>query len=168
MAKTSLWDDYIERGASEVERVRRATAVIERETCPVELTPLGRVRWYTHPELDGPVSHALYQFELEIPAGSWSGRIAHQGGIVHYVLSGQGYTDLDGRQHAWEATDVIGIPARAAGVTFQHVNTGTTTVRLMVAMVNLDSSLGPFLGAEVRVIEPAPEYAAANAGGAPA
>jgi len=162
----SLWDDYVARGREEVVRVQRGAAVVERDKCPVELTPFGLVRWYTHPLLDRPVSRALYQFELEIPVGSASGRLFHQGGIAHYVLSGQGYTELDDKEHAWEASDVIGIPARSEGVTFQHVNTGSTTVRMQVCWANLDSALGPFLGAELNVLEPAPEYLKAHPGGA--
>jgi hypothetical protein len=162
----SLWDDYVARGRDEVVRVQRGAAVVERDKCPVELTPFGLVRWYTHPMLERPVSRALYQFELEIPAGSASGRILHQGGIVHYVLTGQGYTELDDKQHTWETADVIGIPARSEGVAFQHVNTGSTPVRMQVCWVNLDSALGPFLGSELTVLEPAPEFVKAHSDGA--
>ncbi len=158
-----LWDDIMARVQAEHQRKLAGVSVVSRETCPVELTPFGRIRWFTHPALSGPVIHSLYQFELEIPAGSRSGRLAHQGGIVHFVVRGRGYTELDGSRHEWEPEDLICIPARVHGVTFQHVNMGEEDALLVAAMPNFDSALGPALGAHFEVLEPAPEWIAAMA-----
>lgn len=159
---TTLWDQMVAAGREERERKANGYAVIERDKLEPELTPFGLLRWYTHPSLAGPNTRAIYFCELEIPEGSRSGRIRHQGGIVHFVVEGSGYTDLDGTIHEWERRDLIGIPPRPKGVAFQHVNTGAGRVRMVLAFPNFDSSLGAELGVALEVLSPAPEFAAAS------
>jgi hypothetical protein len=120
------------------------------------------VRWYLHNDLADPVTRALYFFELEIPAGSRSGLLRHQGGIVHLVVAGSGYTEYDGGRHEWTKRDVIAMPVRPEGVTFRHVNDGTGPARMVVAWPNLDSALGAEAGVAMDVLEPAPEYPAGS------
>lgn len=158
--RVSLWDHMVEAGRLERQRKADGYAVVERQRLPVELTPFGMLRWYLHPRLEGPNTRAIYFCELEIPAGSRSGKIRHQGGIVHFVTEGQGYTDLDGEVHQWERKDLIGIPPRPKGVVFQHVNTGSGRVRMVMAFPNFDSSLGAEMGVALEVLVPAPEFAA--------
>ena len=107
-----------------------------------------------------PVTKALYFCELEIPAGSRSGRLRHQGGMVNLVVQGSGYTRLDDVDHEWEQRDVIALPVRPDGVLFQHFNNGTGVARLVFAWPNLDSAFGPGAGVAMEVLEPAPEFAA--------
>jgi quercetin dioxygenase-like cupin family protein len=159
----TLWSKYMQRADGEIARVQAGRNLITRDECPRELTELGWVRWYLNPDLDEPTVRSLYRFELEIAPGSRSGRWFHQGGVIHYVLEGEGYTVVDGAQHDWEVDDVIAIPVRVEGITFQHFNTGTTPVRLLVTLANLDSAIGPAGGVAMSVTEPAPEYAAAHA-----
>ena len=158
----ALWDSIISRGIADRERVARGHSVVHRDELPVEVTPFGRLRWYLHHDLTGPATQALYFCELEIPPGSRSGILRHQGGIVHLVVEGSGYTRLDGTEHHWERRDVIALPVRPDGVTFQHVNNGVGVVRLVIAWPNLDSALGPHAGVAMDVLEPAPEYAEAH------
>ncbi len=157
MAET-LFEDVLERAAQE--RVRRASSsdLISRDDCPPEVSPMGIQRWYLHPALDKPSTQALYFHELEIPVGSWSGKLFCQGGIVHLVLEGSGYTEVDGVKHEWEAEDLIAIPIREYGVTYQHVNTGTEPVRMVVTWPNLDGAIGPEGGVEMKMLENAREY----------
>ena len=109
---------------SRAERDRRAKArnLIGREDCDPELNRMGTMRWYLHPHLDTPSTRALYFHELEIPQGSNSGKLYCQGGMIHFVLIGSGHTVLDGRAHEWEEGDVIAIPIRESGATYQHFN----------------------------------------------
>lgn len=158
----TLWDRMVAAGIEERERKAKGNAVIERDKLAAELTPFGLLRWYLHPQLTEPNTRAIYFCELEIPSGSRSGRIRHQGGIVHFVVEGRGYTDLDGTIHEWERRDLIGIPPRPLGVEFQHVNTGTGKVRMVLAFPNFNSALGAELGVALEVLSPAPEYAAAH------
>lgn len=158
---TTLWDAMVASGQAERERKAAGTGVMERGKLTSELTPFGLLRWYLHPQLTEPNTRAIYFCELEIPPGSRSGKIRHQGGIVHFVVEGEGYTDLDGDIHAWERRDVIGLPPRPHGLVFQHVNTGSGPVRMIMAFPNFDSALGSEMGVALEVLSAAPEFAAA-------
>jgi gentisate 1,2-dioxygenase len=160
MTAKTLFEDVVERAVAE--RARRAASknLITRDEAHAELSPMGMQRWYLHPRLDEPSTQALYFHELEIPPGSRSGKLRCQGGIIHLVLEGSGYTDVDGDWHPWEPEDLIAIPIREYGVTYQHFNTGSVPVRMMVAWPNLDSAVGPEGGVEMEVLENAPEYSA--------
>jgi hypothetical protein len=75
-----------------------------------------------------------------------------------FVLDGQGHTVVDGVTHSWQHEDVIALPIRERGITYQHVNTGGTTARLLVVWPNLDSALGPEGGVEMAVLEDSPDF----------
>lgn len=51
-----------------------------------------------------------------------SGKHRHQGGIMLYVLEGEGYTTMDGKRMDWEKGDLIVIPVKPDGVEHQHFN----------------------------------------------
>jgi hypothetical protein len=154
----SLWESILARAGAERALVDAGESTVRRDELEVEMTPFGRLRWYLHHDLTLPVTRALYFCELELPPGSRSGVLRHQGGIVHFVAEGSGYTTLDGAEHAWEQRDVIALPIRPEGVTFQHVNTGTGAARLVLAWPNLDSALGPEGGVAMEVLEPASDH----------
>ena len=158
----SLWDSIIQRSLGERTRVESGRNTVRRDELEPELTPFGLLRWYLHNDLDTPVTHSLYFCELEIPAGSRSGRLRHQGGMVHLVVAGSGYTVFDGVEHEWAARDVIALPVRPDGVEFQHVNNGTGPARMVISWPNLDSAIGPEGGVAMEILEPAPEYAASS------
>lgn len=146
-----------------IQRLRsvEGAKLVSREEATAEFTAMGMMRWYLHPDLYGPTTRSLYFHELSVEAGERSGRIQSQGGQIHYVLTGAGYTDLDGARHDWEAGDVIAIPTREMGVTYQHFNNGHEEARILVVWPNLDSALGPEGGVEMRILEPASAYQAA-------
>lgn len=158
----SLWDSIVRRSVAERSRVETGRNTVRRDEITPEVTPFGLLRWYLHNDLDAPVTHSLYFCELEIPVGSRSGRLRHQGGMVHLVVQGSGHTLFDGEEHEWAARDVVALPVRPDGVIFQHVNTGTGPVRMVVAWPNLDSSIGPEGGVAMEILEPAPEFAATS------
>jgi hypothetical protein len=158
----TLWDSIIRRARAERSLAANGRTTIRRDELTPELTPFGTLRWYLHNDLTTPATRAIYFSELEIPAGSRSGKIQHQGGIVHLVVEGRGYTVLDGERYDWEKRDVIAIPIRPKGVVFQHFNDGTGPTRMVVSWANFDSALGAEAGVAFDVLEPAPEYAAGN------
>jgi gentisate 1,2-dioxygenase len=51
-----------------------------------------------------------------------SGRHVHQGGLVIFVLEGEGYSIVDGERVDWEAGDLILLPTKPDGVEHQHFN----------------------------------------------
>jgi hypothetical protein len=156
----SLWDSIIQRSLDERTRVTTGNNTVRRRDLEPEITPFGVLRWYLHNDLQSPVTHSLYFCEIEIPVGSRSGKLRHQGGMVHLVVQGSGYTVFDGAEHEWASRDVVAMPVRPEGVVFQHVNNGTRPARMVISWPNWDSSLGPEGGVAMEVLEPAPEFEA--------
>jgi gentisate 1,2-dioxygenase len=154
----SLWDELIELRDAERDRLAKATMVVDGEKAPLETTPMGLIRWYTHPNLQEPAIRTYTLWVQEIPPGSRSGRMQHQGGRLHYVWKGQGHTIIDGVMYDWVADDVICLPIKADGVIFQHFNTGGEMVKLITAELNMVSAMGVDMGVAFEVLEPAPEY----------
>ena len=160
MSEVTLFDQTLEAARIERERVARGRDLVSRDELPVELNQFGFMRWYLHPNLEAPTTRALYFSELEIPVGSRSGLLQFQGNVIHYVLEGSGYTEFEGKDHDWEAGDVIALPVKEAGIRFRHNNTGLGPVRMLVCWPNFDSMQGPEGGVYMDVIEPCPEWAA--------
>ena len=162
MPEPTLYDLTFAESRAERDRRAKARNLIGREDCEPELNRMGTMRWYLHPHLETPSTRALYFHELEIPQGSNSGKLYCQGGIIHFVMVGSGHTVLDGRAHEWEEGDVIAIPIRESGATYQHFNTGVGPTRMLVCWANLDSAISPEGGVAMEVLEACPEWQAAN------
>jgi gentisate 1,2-dioxygenase len=119
------------------------------------------MRWYMHPLLDDVALRTLLLYMQEIPPGSRSGRQKCQGSIVFYVLEGRGYTVLDSTRYAWKAGDMINLPIRLEGITYQHFNADPERRAVLVgAEPNLVDALGVDKGSGFEELEPAPEYRA--------
>ena len=142
------------------ERKRRAEAkvVIKGADRPVEDTPLGNLRWYMHPIIeDSPTKFYLYYVQ-EIPAGGKSGKMVIPGGQIIYFWEGSGHTVLDGETFNWKAGDVLQIPVRPNGTTFQHFNTDAAPAKLIVADPNYTDPVGVDRGSRFEILEDAPGY----------
>lgn len=163
MPELTLFEQLLEAARIERERVARGRNHVNRDELEVELNQMGYMRWYLHPALEEPSTRALYFFELEVPKGSRSGLMQHQGGVIHFVLEGSGWTEYEGGQHQWEAGDVIALPIKEAGIEFRHHNTGLAPARILVTWPNFDSANGPEAGVLMRVVENCPEWDAAEA-----
>jgi hypothetical protein len=164
MSELTLFEQTLEAARIERERVARGRDLVSRDELPVELTPFGFFRWYLHPALEEPTTRALYFAELEIPVGSKTGLLQFQGNVIHYVLEGSGYTEYEGKDHEWEAGDVIALPVKEHGITFRHNSTGLSPVRMLVCWPNFDSANGPEGGVFMDVLEACPEWAAKQSG----
>ena len=51
-----------------------------------------------------------------------SGKHAHQGGLVIFVIEGKGYSIVDGERWDWEKGDLVLLPLQPGGVEHQHFN----------------------------------------------
>lgn len=126
---------------------------------PWEINRHGKMQWYLHPLLEDAALRTLIFYRQEIPPGSRSGRQKCQGGIIFYVLEGTGYTMVDRARHAWKAGDLINLPLREEGVTYQHFNTSADSRVLLAACEpNLVDVLGVDKGSGFEQVEPAPEW----------
>ncbi|MPZ14178.1 MAG: cupin domain-containing protein [Chloroflexi bacterium] len=156
---STLFDNLIALRDRQRREQSDAVKVIHGDDVPVEVNSHGIMRWYLHPSMDGLATRALIYFVQEIPPGSSSGKQQNQGDVVHYILEGEGYTEIDGEIQRWSSGDVVVLPLKSEGVVFQHVNTSRTqTARLISVQANLVDVLGVDLGSGFEELEPAPEY----------
>lgn len=65
-----------------------------------------------------------------------SGKHRHQGGLVIYILEGEGYTVVDGQRHDWEAGDLLLLPLKPGGVEHQHFNRYEGKPAKWIAFIN--------------------------------
>src|SRR3954453_17632057 len=114
---------------------KTAVQVVRLSELPLENNQQGLMRWYLHPSITDTILSTLAIYRQEIPPGSRSGRLKFQGGQIMFIVEGRGHTMLDGVKHAWEAGDVLNLPARRDGIIVQHFNDDP-------------EKLGAFLGAE--------------------
>lgn len=143
------------------ERAQKASsvAVVKGKQLPWETNRQGRMRWYLHPNIENTAIRSLLVFVQEIAPGSRSGKQKHQGGRIHYILEGKGYTVINGVKHEWEAGDAVVLPVKPDGVAFQHFNADPANpVRFIAAEPNLFDALGVDMGSGFDQLENAPEY----------
>ena len=139
-----------------------------------ETTPLGRVRVLSSPQATDVRTFSMDVFELEIPAGSRSGRRWHMADEVLYVLSGSGYSlhwevgaELDEKyyariakeptRHEIKAGDTLYVPQNTIA---QHFSADGAPLRLLSGQNRLFKQLGYD---RVAFLENAPEFDAARA-----
>jgi len=78
----------------------------------------GRGKTYLHPKITDTANGEWRVFIQEVRGQS--GKHAHQGGIIIYVLSGKGYTVFDGERVDWEEGDLMLLPYSPTGIEHQH------------------------------------------------
>jgi gentisate 1,2-dioxygenase len=85
-----------------------------------------------------------------------SGRHKHQGGLVIYILEGEGYSVVDGERHDWEAGDLLLLPLKLGGVDHQHFNKDDSKPVRWIAFINVP--LFTWGSSEMVQIENHPEF----------
>jgi quercetin dioxygenase-like cupin family protein len=136
------------------ERQMTGRIVVRYADCPQELTRQGRLRFYLDPTIkDTPLQHwTVFTHEVRTK----SGRHRHQGGLVIYVIDGQGYSVVDGVRVDWEKGDLILLPLRENGVEHQHFNTDLQKPALWMAFIHMP--MREYLASEMTQTEVSQEY----------
>ncbi len=139
--------------------IASAMKIVKGKDLPLEINPMGLYRWYLHPAMHNIACRSLLFWMHEIPPGSRSGKQKCQGGRIHYVHEGSGYTILDDSKYEWEQGDLILIPIKPDGSVHQHFNPNPSAqVRLVVCEPNWCDSMGVDMGSGLEMLESCPEY----------
>lgn len=163
---SNLFNELLSLRDEQRARLKTALKVVKGEERSLERNQMGLYRWYLHPSLKDRALNTLMLWVQEIPPGSCSGKQHHQGGRIHMVVEGRGYTVVDGVKHEWEKWDVIYLPIKPEGVVFQHFNSDPERpAKLVAAEPNLVDALGLDLGIDFEQLENSPDYH--PAGGSP-
>ena len=159
-AKTVNWyDELIRLRDEERKRIEKSTMLMKGKELPLEVNPQGLMKWYMHPANDETAHKALIICVQEIPPGSKSGKQKYQGGMVIFVIQGEGHSVIDGKEYPWKANDIVQLPLRPDGVIFQHFNDSSKeTAKFICVEPNLVGALGVDRGSGFEQLEPAPEY----------
>lgn len=157
--KKDLLEALFQRRDKERESLARAVKVIQGDDLPVENNRMGLFRWYLHPDKPDMAVRSILLWAEEIPPGGRSGKQKHQGGRIHFVQEGRGYTEIDGVKYEWEKGDLILLPIRPNGVLFQHFNSDLQNkARLVCTEPNWFDALGVDLGSGFEQVENSPDY----------
>jgi gentisate 1,2-dioxygenase len=156
----NLLDDLLRRRDEWRQRMARAATLVKGKNLPWEINRHGKMKWYLHPAFTDRAIRSLVIFIQEIPPSGHTGKQRHQGGLVHYILEGRGYTILNGKRHDWEEGDCVVLPTLPDGVEYQHFNSDSDKpASFIAAQSNLFDALGVDLGSGFDQLEDAPESA---------
>ena len=133
--------------------------VVRAAQIPWETNPQGTMRWYLHPAMERSCHKALIFYTQKVLPGSHSGKQHCQGGVVHFVVQGNGKTVINGIPYTWGAGDLVQLPLLPEGVTYQHFNEDSSREAVLAAcMPNLSEPLGIDRGSGWFQLEAAPEF----------
>ena len=158
MKGRDLWSELF--AIRDRQRAEQANAVwlVKGKDLPWETNRQGKMRWYMHPLLKSPCINTLILFVQEIPPGGRSGRLAHPGNQVLFILAGRGYTVIDGQKYHWSKGDVVQIPLKIKGCVVQHFNADPDApARFVACEPNAVHSAGVDRGPGLEQLESAPD-----------
>jgi hypothetical protein len=103
------------------ERQQNGPIVIRSEDRPIQVNRQGTLRYDLAP-LSYPDTPLQDWLVFENHVRTHSGKHRHQGGLVIYVIDGEGYSIVDGERFDWKSGDLLLLPIRPGGVEHQHYN----------------------------------------------
>ena len=129
--------------------------VIRMEDRPVQVVRQGTIRYYLAP-LTYPDTPLQDWLVFENLVSTHSGKHRHQGGLVIYVIEGDGYSIVDGERVDWKAGDLLLLPIRPGGVEHQHFNKERGAACRWIAFCHMPQM--DYLAMEMTQIETSPDF----------
>jgi quercetin dioxygenase-like cupin family protein len=150
----SSYESAIKRMRENAERNMMGRIVCKFDECPQMLTRQGRLRTYLGLTIKDTPLQDWVVFTHEIRTAS--GKHRHQGGLVIYVIDGEGYSVVDGERIDWQKGDLVLLPLREKGVEHQHFNVNPEKPALWMAFIN--QNIQDYVASEMTQTEVSPEY----------
>lgn len=122
---------------------------------PIQVNRQGTLRYYLAP-LSYPDTPLQDWLVFENHVRTHSGKHRHQGGLVIYVIEGEGYSMVDGERVDWKAGDLLLLPIRPGGVEHQHFNTQAGATCRWIAFCHMPTM--DYLAMEMTQIELSPDF----------
>ena len=114
------YDDTLKRYAAARERANTGKVVLRAKELPWRQNRMGNIKTYLSWDTADSAVEDWTCFIHDIKVHS--GKHRHQGGIMLFILEGQGYTIVDGKKCDWEKGDLIVLPVKPRGCEHQHFN----------------------------------------------
>ncbi len=136
--QASLFERTMKAGEDWRERAFMRRIVIRDEDCDWEQTRQGRLKYFINRDTDDACLGVLrdwHVFKHDIKTHSGAHR--HQGGLVIYVIEGEGYTEVDGVKKEWQAGDILLLPMKPEGCVHKHYNKHPGREAVWIAFIYL-------------------------------
>lgn len=128
------YDRSILKMREQLKRYQEGKVVVKGRERPLERTRQGWLRYYLHNFLFHDT--ALKDWRIFVhEIYTHSGKHTHQGGLVIFILDGEGYTVVDGEKVEWKKGDLILLPVKPGGVEHQHFNINPNKPVRWLAMI---------------------------------
>ncbi|MBA2690422.1 MAG: cupin domain-containing protein [Burkholderiales bacterium] len=118
--ESSVYEQTVRYYQKWSDRQKTGKLLIHGEERDFQASRQGFVKFYLSPLLTDTAVSSWAVFEQLIKRQS--GRHNHQGGIIIYVLEGEGLTETNGEVLEWQAGDLLLLPIQPGGCTHQHWN----------------------------------------------
>jgi gentisate 1,2-dioxygenase len=117
----TLYEQFLQARRDFHERQETGQVVIKSGDREAQQNRQGKILYYLNPfEYKNTPLQDWAVFTQDIR--THSGKHRHQGGIVIYVLDGEGYSIVDGERIDWKRGDLLLLPIKPHGVEHQHFN----------------------------------------------
>lgn len=139
----------------QAERQNNGPVVVRAEDREVFLSRQGRLCFLLDPLTlpETPLHHwRLFTHEVRTK----SGRHRHQGGLVIYVVSGVGYSIVEGERVDWKKGSLLLLPMKPGGVEHQHFNLDPDKPSVWAAFIHIP--IIEHLASDLEQRENSPEY----------
>lgn len=154
-----FYDKLIEDFKDERDRQYRGKIVVRGKEEPWVMTRQALVKYYMWPSRhdDRPQQTALddwivFLHDIKVH----SGKHRHQGGLVIFIVEGEGYSVVEGERHDWEAGDLLLLPLERGGVEHQHFNKYDDKPAKWIAFIS--PTLFSWGASEMVQMEPHPDF----------
>lgn len=158
-SKQSLYDALTQIRDAQRKLRGPASCIRNGDRLPWEVNRHGIMRWYLHPLFLYTALRNFSAYLQTISPGSRSGLQKHPGDKVFFFLRGKGHTMVDGVRYDWGAEDLLILPIRPDGVTYQHFNDDPNAPAFLFACEpNLAFLFDLDRGSSFEELEEAPEF----------
>jgi cupin superfamily acireductone dioxygenase involved in methionine salvage len=141
------------------ERAEKGKVVITTSDHEMELNPMATVYRYLHNKIFTDTSVNLWRVfanHIKVHTGAHK----HQGGLIIFVVEGEGYSIVDGVREDWEAGDLLLLPLKPGGVEHAHFSHDPEKTAKWVAFIY--DPIWQALGPTVTLTEDSPAWKAAG------
>jgi hypothetical protein len=158
-----FYDQLINDMRDERDRQYRGQIVVRSKEEPWVMTRQALVKYFMWPSRhsSAPQRTALDDWIVFVQdIKQHSGKHRHQGGLVIFILEGEGYSIVEGERHDWEAGDLLLLPLKPGGVEHQHFNKDDSAPAKWIAFIS--PTLFSFGASEMVQMEQHPDFVDAD------
>jgi gentisate 1,2-dioxygenase len=155
--QNSTYEQGVRHYQAWVDRQKNGKLLIRFDDLEYQNSRQGFLKFYLSPVINDTALNTWAVFEHIIKRQS--GRHNHQGGIIIYVIEGEGSTEVNGVLLDWKAGDLLLLPIQPGGCTHQHWNKDASKGCRWIAFRDL--LVAPYIANSIDQISETPDNAGA-------